>query len=281
MLALMLALSAFNYAARSLRWFLMFRFVTPGAPASAPGAMPRQLMVYLAGFAFTLTPGRAGEVIRAWIAHKSFGTPVETGVSLVVADRFYDAIALAIILFAAGTMLGSFPVAAGITAAVLVAAILIAGWLSSASGLWLRATTAVPKLARYVTGLQSAIVQFSFVSRPRMLSVLTLPSLAGWGVQGLAPLIVLRDMGFSLGIVDSVFLFALATLVGGASFLPGGLGGFEATMIALLLAKGVPLATAVAATLLVRFTTLWLGIALGVTMLAAWSYGRRDRHDAG
>jgi uncharacterized protein (TIRG00374 family) len=114
-----------------------------------------------------------------------------------------------------------------------------------------------------------------------MLSVLTLPSLAGWGVQGLAPLIVLRDMGFSLGIVDSVFLFALATLVGGASFLPGGLGGFEATMIALLLAKGVPLATAVAATLLVRFTTLWLGIALGVTMLAAWSYGRRDRHDAG
>jgi uncharacterized membrane protein YbhN (UPF0104 family) len=70
-------------------------------------------------------------------------------------------------------------------------------------------------------------VQFSLVSRPRMLPVLTLASLAGWGIQGLAPAIVLRDMGFGLGIRDSVFMFALATLIGGASFLPGGLGGFE------------------------------------------------------
>jgi uncharacterized protein (TIRG00374 family) len=279
-LALMLAASAFNYAARSVRWFLMFRLVAPRAPESALRAMPRQLVVYLAGFAFTLTPGRAGEVIRAWIARKSFDTPVATGLSLVIADRFYDAIALAIILLAAASMLGSFSVAAGITMAVLAAAVLIAAWLSSPSGLWRRAANAVPKLSRHVMGLQSAIAQFSFVSRPQMLPLLTLPSLAGWGVQGLAPAIVLRDMGFALGIRDSVLVFALATLVGGASFLPGGLGGFEATMIALLVAKGVPIATAVAATLLVRFTTLWLGVALGIAMLAVWSYAGRDRHGA-
>ena len=56
-------------------------------------------------------------------------------------------------------------------------------------------------------------------------------------------------------------------------------------MIALLVAKGVPVATAVAATLLIRFTTLGLGIALGLTMLAVWSYAWRytsgDPRDAG
>ena len=118
-----------------------------------------------------------------------------------------------------------------------------------------------------------------------MLPVLTLASLAGWGIQGLAPAIVLHDMGFGLRICDSVFMFALATLVGGASFLPGGLGGFEATMIVLLVAKGVPVATAVAATVLIRFTALGLGIALGLTMLAVWSYawrfGSRDPRAAG
>ena len=284
-LALMLAASTCNYAARSVRWFLMFQFVAPRAPGSALRALPRQFIVYLAGFAFTLTPGRAGELIRAWLARRSFDTPVATGLSLVIADRFYDAIALAIILLVAGAMLGGFSLVAGITIAVLAAGIVIAGWLSSSSGLWGRAANAVPKLSGLVTGLQSAIVQFSLVSRPRMLPVLTLASLAGWGIQGLAPAIVLRDMGFGLGIRDSVFMFALATLVGGASFLPGGLGGFEATMIALLVAKGVPVATAVAATLLIRFTTLGLGIALGLTMLAVWSYAWRytsgDARDAG
>ena len=241
-LALMLSASLFNYAARSLRWFLMVRLTAPRAPESALRALPRQLVVYLAGFAFTLTPGRAGEAVRAWIARKSFDTPVATGLSLVIADRFHDAIALAIILLVAAAMHGGFSVAAGVTIAVLAAAIPLAGWLPR-SDLWRRAAHAVPRLSRHITGLQSAIA--------------------------------LRDMGFDLGIRDSVFMFALATLIGGASFLPGGLGGFEATMIALLAANGVPVATALAATLLVRFTTLWLGVALGIATLALWSRNLR------
>jgi uncharacterized protein (TIRG00374 family) len=88
-------------------------------------------------------------------------------------------------------------------------------------------------------------------------------------------------MGFALGFWDALFVFALATLIGGASFLPGGLGGFEATMVALLVTKDIPIATAVAATLLVRFTTLWFGIALGIVMLAMWSYGWREKRSPG
>jgi uncharacterized protein (TIRG00374 family) len=90
-------------------------------------------------------------------------------------------------------------------------------------------------------------------------------------LQGLAPAIVLNDMGVSLGLANSVFVFALATLVGGASFLPGGLGGFEATMIALLSAMDIPLSTALAATLVLRLTTLWFGVALGLATFMAWT----------
>jgi glycosyltransferase 2 family protein len=275
-LGLMLAASSFNLLGRSLRWFLLVRSVAPHDPASAAAAMPRQFLVYLAGYALTLTPGRAGEVLRAWLARKTFDMPFSTGLSLVIADRFYDAVALAIILFVAGLLLGSAPAAAGVTMAIVAAALAIAGWLSSTSAIWRRTSERLPRFAKPILGLQAMIVQFSVVSRPRMLPKLTLPSLAGWGVQALVPAMILRDMGFALGVWDAVFVFALATLVGGASFLPGGLGGFEATMVALLTSRNIPLATAIAATLVVRVTTLLFSVALGIVMLFVWTclYGR-------
>ena len=61
-------------------------------------------------------------------------------------------------------------------------------------------------------------------------------------------------------------MFAL--LVGGLSFLPGGLGSREVTMIGLLSLYGLPEAAAITATLICRLTTLWFAVVLGAVFLA-------------
>ena len=53
-------------------------------------------------------------------------------------------------------------------------------------------------------------------------------------------------------------------LSGALSFLPGGLGGAEAAMIALLVAGGTVVGTAVLATLICRAVTLWFAVVLGI-----------------
>jgi uncharacterized protein (TIRG00374 family) len=267
---LLLAVSAFNYGARTLRWIMLFRTVDPNAAASRAAATPWHVLVYLGGFAFTLTPGRAGEAIRVYTAHRSFGTPADAGLSLVVADRFYDAVALTVILLVgalAFTHAGAAPL---VILAILVAAIAILGWLASAPHFWSTAERRLPRFARAIGGVRRTLAHLSAVSRPRKLPIFALPSLAGFTVQGLAPMLLLADMGIALGAGESIVMFALATLIGGVSFLPGGLGGFEVTMIGLLVATGVAPATATVATLLMRLTTLWFGISLGVAMLTAW-----------
>jgi len=64
---------------------------------------------------------------------------------------------------------------------------------------------------------------------------------------------------------------AIATLVGSASMLPGGLGVADASIAGLLLAVvASPLMTrdvAVAASLLIRFATLWFGVLIGACVL--------------
>jgi uncharacterized protein (TIRG00374 family) len=78
----------------------------------------------------------------------------------------------------------------------------------------------------------------------------------------------------------AAFIYAFAMLAGAVSFLPGGLGGAEAAMLAILEIVGVGHATAVAATLLLRLTTLWFAVGLGIvavsTLDAAPRHAGRD-----
>ena len=63
--------------------------------------------------------------------------------------------------------------------------------------------------------------------------------------------------------VDAVGVYAVAVLIGGISFLPGGVGSTEAVMTALLAARGYSVSQALLITLTCRLVTLWLAVGLG------------------
>lgn len=268
----MLCLSCFGYLGRALRWFLLFRCVDRSSAGSRTAAAPRQFVLYLAGYAFTLTPGRSGEAIRVWMAYQSFGLPVHSGASLIVADRFYDAIALTLIALICAGVLGASPAAAGVLAAILLAAMVALRFLPTAFGMWDWVKGAVPRFSHVVEKFRMFIAQLSGVVQPRRLPVFTVTSLIAWLLHASIAVVAFREMGVNLSPWHAVFVFALASLAGGASFLPGGLGGFEATMIALLFALDVAVATGFAVTLVVRLATLWFGVLLGILMLLVWTY---------
>ena len=61
----------------------------------------------------------------------------------------------------------------------------------------------------------------------------------------------------------------LGSLAGALSFLPGGLGVAETSMTGLIRVLGdVPKAAAAAATVLIRLSTLWFAVAIGLVGLA-------------
>ncbi len=101
---------------------------------------------------------------------------------------------------------------------------------------------------------------------------------AAWSCEALALGLILDALGVEVPRAGAFFAFAAASLLGVLSMLPGGLGGFEATMVILLGRIGVTRSTAVAATLLFRLGTLWLVSFLGLLVLACWMlvYGRGE-----
>ena len=73
----------------------------------------------------------------------------------------------------------------------------------------------------------------------------------------------------SLGI--AIFIFNISTVIGAVIALPGGLGGVEGSMVAWSVRLfGLSTATATAAALLTRFSTLWMGVGIGVVSFLLW-----------
>ena len=92
--------------------------------------------------------------------------------------------------------------------------------------------------------------------------------IVAWLAEGIGFWWLLDALGHPLPVTAAVFVYAFAMLVGGLSFLPGGLGSSEAVMIGLLTLHDFPEATAVTATLICRLATLWFAVGLGAIFLA-------------
>ncbi len=254
-------LSLLNYALRFLRWHGYARALGASVPTG------RHLFYYLAGFAFTVTPGKSGEAVRALYLRRH-GLSYTKGLAMLVVERLLDILAVSLLallwlLHDRGT--GWL---AGVVALVLLAA---AWWLAQPAAQQRLESLADRHQGRLARGLSflahSAGDAARLLHRSRLASGLALGLLA-WGAEGYGLYLVLDALQVPLGPGVAMGAYALAVLAGAASFIPGGLGGAEAAMTALLVLGGAHAAAALTATLLCRLATLWFAVVLGVAALA-------------
>lgn len=257
-IAILLALSLANYGLRGLRWHLFARRL------GLETTLAQGMRHFLGGFAMSVTPGRVGELVRLrWIARET-GWTMARSAPLVLADRSSDLAAMALLLgvgvwFASGALPGALPIAA----LALAAAILVTRpRLLAAMAVWGYRVTGHFGRA-FARARNAALSLERFAHGPLLVSVLTLGAI-GWMAEALAFYLLLHWMSADVGFWTAAAIFMLATLAGGLTGAPGGLGGAEAAMIALLALRGVSPDTAVAATAIIRVTTLWFALAIGL-----------------
>ena len=266
---LVLGLSLVNYALRFVRW--------QGYLSRLGYSVPRGLSFryYLAGFAFTTTPGKAGEAVRS-VYLKQHGVPYAQSLSALFVERLSDLAAI-ILLSALGVwFFGKYVVL--IVLSVVAVALLILTLQSSRVRTLLRAGVVkrLPdKLARPAEHALDLMEAAGSLLTPRYLWGGLGLGLLAWGAEGLAFYLILAGMELPVTLVAGVGIYSLGVTVGALSFLPGGLGSTEAVMVLLLLALGVAQADAGAAVILCRLATLWFAVVIGAGVLLGQGQPRR------
>jgi len=272
----MLALSLVNYLLRAARWHLYSEHLRLRIPFGM------NLLHFIAGFALTTTPGKVGEALRLWLIERCHGHRYERIVPLFLGDRLADMNAVMLLCLAG---IAGFPDQVWAAALAGAGMVLLTLSLAFPRPLIAAATGAYAaggrRGRRLFARTRATLRQTARLFAPRLLLLAMLLSIAGWFAEAIAFHWLLDVLGASLTLMQATFVFTFAIVVGAVSMLPGGLGSAEATMVALLVALGVELETALAATAVIRATTLWFGVALGFVALPAALRLARGRRGPG
>ncbi len=259
-IALLLGLSLVNYLLRGLRWHLFARRL------GLQTGLGQDLRHFLGGFAMSVTPGRLGELVRMRWIRRETGWSFERTAPLALADRASDLAAMGLLL---AVMLGlsGADIAWGrpVAALALVASVVVTQpvLLNALAGLGWRLSG---RFGRLFAGLRRAARSLARFRSPGVLLLAAVLGALGWMAEGAAFWLLLGWMGADVSLPTATAIFLFSALAGGLTGAPGGIGGAEAAMLALLTLQGVAVETALPATLIIRATTLWFAIAIGLVV---------------
>jgi len=269
--AIGLGLAALNYCLRFIKWELYLRVLGVRIP------MGDSLAVFLSGFSLTVTPGKIGEVLKAYLVRELHGVPMARTAPTVVAERVTDLLALVLLSAGGvGAVLGqSGQRLLWVAGGLVVAFVAIASSRPVALaliGVCERWFGRLPVAGKLVKSLRPFYDAMALLLRPGPLVAATVLSVAAWAAECAAFWVIVNAFphtGADAPLLVCTFIYAAMTIAGALSFVPGGLlvqeGGMVAMLIALCPGTGEDVATA--ATFVTRVCTLWFAVLVGVAAL--------------
>ena len=223
---------------------------------------------FLASFAFTATPGKAGEVVKSLLLRTRYNVSVANGLGVLLVERLGDL--LAVLILASGGL----GLLSDATVYFLATALIVSASTLFLNNRWIYFPT-LSKVARVpkLSGIAHKLLQAFDTCR----ALLPIPFLLGvgialiaWACEGWAFHLVILHFGVKTDFLQSFSIYGVATLVGALSALPGGLGSFEVAMVLLLSQRGMSLAAATVPIVVFRFCSLWLASLIGVIFMFGW-----------
>ena len=249
----------------------LFRFIKWNYYLNISGIAPEPKMnryIFMSGLSMTITPAKVGELLKCYLLKEHAGAPVSKTSSIVIAERITDGISMVIL-----ATLGSLAYPYGKIVIPVSAALL----------LFLITIFHVEPLFKYISN-PLLNIKFKFLQKSvaflidfqqsakklfsiRNLLFAVLIGVISWGFEGLIVYLAVKALGGEISVLGSLFVVSLSALIGALSFIPGGLGITEGSIMALLMLTGIGKEMAAATTVITRFSTLWLGVSIGVVGL--------------
>ncbi len=262
-------LTLVNYALRFVKWQLYLdRIEVRGLPVW-PSAL-----TFLSAFSMSITPGKVGEIIKAVYVRRLTGTPVSRVAAVIAAERLTDGLAMlglaaiGLTQFSYGRPLLAVTALAGIGVVVLLRRPAL---LHRLVVVLARLPVVGPTIDRVAHHLEHFLDASNVLYAPRLVVGSVLLGMASWFAECLALFLVLIGLGQEATwhlLLVATFVLSVSSVFGALSFLPGGLGIAEASITAMLILlitdSGFTRGDAAAATILIRFATLWFSVLLGI-----------------
>jgi len=245
---------------RVFRWHIFLKEIDNKVPFKA------NVVYYLAGFAFVLSPGRIGEVVRSPYLKRDYGIPISKTAPIVFVERFYDLLGV-ILVASAGLIFIEFEKTVLVFPLTLVFVIIV-----------------IFKNKRLLFGLFSKLSKIKFfkniktdfeesynsvlkITKTKFLVLGISISTVTYLLQAISTYFLILGLNSFISLEEIFVVFSLSQIIAGLSLIPGGVGVFEGGLIGLFVLFDIPYDVAVTTTVLHRLIGTGLFTAIGMICL--------------
>ena len=224
-------------------------------------------LVYIAGFALSITPAKVGELLRTQILREKSGIQRTQTTPLIFIEKFYDLLG-AVIASSFGIVY--FPeigiiVLGGFILSIIIF-ILFSSKITFDKSIILLSKFKFTK--KFIEPLSKSHEILKISTKPKILTPSIILSILYWLTISSAVFYVLKALSIdSLDFLEIVSIYTSSLFLGALSFLPGGLGIAEGSFTGLLNVQGISLSAAVVIVIIVRLFTLWFNVVIGFIVL--------------
>jgi hypothetical protein len=229
-------------------------------------SLKENIKINFAGMLLILTPFATGEVIRTHFLKQKYNQPYVKTIPAIFMERYHDLVSLvsivAIMLFFKDLLI------AKILVMILSIILLISFILIKKRTFYERITVKISsikyfkKFTENTDQIHDALNQISTKKNTFFAWLLTSIS---YLFDAVSAYFVFVAFNIPIDFVFSTLLVYTATLFGAVSFLPGGFGITEGSLLNLLLTNGLDFAKASALILFIRLTSIWFSQCIGFT----------------
>jgi uncharacterized protein (TIRG00374 family) len=216
-----LGLVALPYEGRFFRWTYYLRVLKVSVPTGINAA------IFTSGLSMTISPGKLGEVLKSVFVRNATGAPIARTAPAVFAERATDGTGMVLWGFLGVFALDLPPwtMLIFLALAAFGIAVLRSERLSLAAERILSKLPLVNRLAPHLSDFHGASNEL-LGTRPLLVG--TAISFFSWGLECAGVYLCAVGLGVDRPFLLIVFVFALSSLLGVLSMLPGGIGAVEA-----------------------------------------------------
>ena len=222
-------------------------------------------LLYLSGMSLLATPGGLGTAIRSQFIKQNHGHSISKTLPIVLVEKFHDAFSVVLIVWIFSIF---YQIREVQYIMIVLSLVLGCVYFSIKSQRVFNSMTAfVLKfgfMKKFTTNIIESQDTVRTLAKKKIFVISWLITLLSWSIDAIAINMAFRAFNLDFNIIQSTVITFTSIIVGAISFIPGGIGVTEASLIGLLVLVKVDLVTASSLTLFIRFSTIWFTTCLGI-----------------
>jgi len=227
--------------------------------------LKENLKIHVAGLSLIMTPGGIGQTIKSYYLKNKYDSPYSKTVSVALAERYHDLLGIILIIAILLLFRESFGgwIIMGVLAIILLAIYLLLRNKKIAK----KILSKVPKISllkRISENYDIIGDSLHILTKKRVFLASLVVDIVSWIVAAFAFYFSFLAFGLDLSFADATYISFIPLILGAVSFLPGGFGVTEVSMLSLLTEYGLTPSASSALVLFTRITSIWFFTIIGI-----------------